>query len=465
MTKRCLLVNFLVCALLLFFTAGVFAQDDKGEALIIKGDGVSREMVFSRAELEGMSTGMVQVKYSATNNFPTDKLMYRKGIRLDYLLQKAGIKDDAQLLTCIASDGYARTFTVKELLEEERYCFAADGSKAKVPVMVALADSSKGFDSLDEIEMVLTMGQRVKEEQNNPWFVKYLQTIEVSTASPEQWPPVTFKNIAAGPDDVKIELKHSNFDMVKIYYTTDGSDPYINSDVYNVSASYYQPQLNQPVPVKGNTEIRAVAVGAGKIPSEIASTKITFDEAAVFSDMTGYDWALQAVEELNAQGIINGMGDSRFAPQESLTRAQFATMMILALGEEPYGGSRSTFSDVESKDWYYGYVEKAAEMGLIKGYPEGSFQPQKDLSREEMLTVIVQALGVKPESSTELLAPFASESRISDWARSYVAQAEALGILEHGHMVTEKNNGLFLDARGSSTRAEAAVTVYLMRGK
>jgi hypothetical protein len=349
-------------------------------------------------------------------------------------------------------------------LNSDRYYFAVDGSVVEVPTIIAFSDSSKGFDSMTNMELALTMGQRVPGEQNNPWFVKYLSTIEVSITMPDRWPQVTF-NKSAGPNGVTVKLQHSNFDTVKIYYTTDGTNPTVKSTVYNVSASYYQPELNQPIFVTDNTEIRAIAVGAGKSDSTVASTAVTFD-GAVFSDLGDYPWARISIEDLSRRGIINGMGDGRFAPAEPLTRAQFAKMIILALGE-PLNNTNPVprFIDVPKSAWHYAYIEKAAAIGIIKGYPDGTFRPDQVLSRQEMLTIVVQAMGINVEAgdvSADLLVPFAGESRISDWARIYVAHAEYRGILEHGHLVMESNQGLLFDAQEQAARAEAAVTVYRM---
>lgn len=455
-----MLVTMLVLAICL--TVNAAAAEEATETLTIKGDGVSREMTFSRAELEAMQAGIVQTVYSATNNYPSNKTMYRRGISLEYLLAQAGLKDSAKVLKFTSSDGYSRTFTRQELLTDARYYFADPGTAAPVPAIIAWADSSKGFDTMAEMELALTMGQRVKEEQTHPWFVKYLQTIEVSTTAPEQWPPVTFSK-APGPNGVSVAMQHPNFDAVKIYYTTDGSNPTLHSNVYNISASYYQPQLNQPIVVAGDTEIRATAIGAGKANSVVASTTVVFAGAG-FSDLGDYPWARLAIEELYRQGIVNGMGGSRFAPEEGLTRAQFAKMAVLAVGETPQTGGSSRFSDIKTSDWFYGYVEKAAALGLIKGYPEGIFRPDQALSREEMLTIAVQALNVKVEgpAAADLLAPFAGETRISDWARVNVCQAERLGLLEHGHMVTENGQGLAFDAQQQASRAEAAFTIHAM---
>ena len=360
MKKRFALVTIAMLVFILTMAVTALAEDSVLETLTIKGDGVSRELTFSLDELKALQEGNIQATYSVTNNFPTNRIIYRQGILLDYLLKQTGMKDSAMQLKFISSDGYSRTFTRQELINDSRYYFSEGAAPVKVPVIIALADSTKGFAFMTDIEPSLTMGQRVLEEQTNPWFVKYLQTIEVSTAQPEQWSPVTFGK-APGPNGVTITLQHPNFDAVKIYYTTDGSNPTINSNVYNVSASYYQPQLNQPIVVSSDTEIRAIAIGAGKTDSAVSSTAVVFNGVG-FSDLGSFGWARLAIEDLARKKIINGMGESRFAPQEGLTRAQFAKMVVLALEETPLTGESSRFSDIKTSNWFYGYVGKA-EIG------------------------------------------------------------------------------------------------------
>ncbi|NLT47005.1 MAG: hypothetical protein GXX92_01195 [Clostridiales bacterium] len=439
----------------------VFAGEEAVETLTIKGDGVNREITYSRHELERMAEARERFVYSATNNFPTEKLFYREGVSLDYLLKQAGIKDSAKQLKFISSDGYTRTFTRKELLEDLRYSFDEKGIKTQVSPTIAYSDSSKGFSSLSPIELCLTMGQRAVGEQNNPWFVKYLKTIEVSTAEPERWEEVTFKK-TPGPDGVTITPVHPRMDSVKIYYSLDGTNPTVHSRVYNISATYYQPQLNKPILVTKDAEVRAIAIGAGKNDSPVSTTTVTFGNTR-FTDLTDYSWARLAIESLAEQGIINGMGGSRFAPEQTLTRAQFATMMVLALGDKPSNEGTVPFNDVKAGDWYFGYVKKAATLGLINGYTDGTFRPDAKLSREEMITIAVKAAGMaelSAEKTEEILKKFSGQSRISSWARAHVALAEDIGILEHGHMVIDSAQGAILDAQKAAARAEAAVTVY-----
>ncbi|MDD3350822.1 MAG: S-layer homology domain-containing protein, partial [Eubacteriales bacterium] len=454
-----LLLLFLVVVVVIGSNVGGFVFADGAETqekLFLRGDGISKELQFTRSELAAMTEEVVQKEYSSTNNFPSTKTMYRKGILLESLLTLAGIKDSAEKLTFTSSDGYARTFTVKELLEDKRYVFAADGSRQEVPLMIAFSDSPKGFDSLSDMELTLTMGQRVCGEQTNPWFVKYLETIEVSTTKAEQWAAPTFTK-SVGAEGVSVTPNHTNLDMLKIYYTTDGSQPTLDSQVYNVSATYYQPQINLPILVSKDTEIRAIAIGAGKEDSPVATTAVSFGGSR-FTDLSGYAWAKIAIEDLAEKKIINGMGGTRFAPEQTLTRAQFATMMVLAMGESKGLATGSTFSDVTSADWFAPYVNKAAEKGWIKGYKDGTFGPEKTLSREEMAVILVQVLQKDPAGSVtqEQLKPFAAEKRISNWALPYVAWAESLGLIEHGHMAMETAEGLSYNSQQKALRAEAA---------
>lgn len=460
-----LMVMMWICLLCLPTTA--VATVGAGEFLTITGSGVEREISFSRAELEAMSDGISQHVYSVTNNFPNNKIMYRKGVSLAELLKQAGLKESAKQLQFIAADGYARNFTYQELLIDRRYCFETGGSALEVPVIIAFADSSKGFAAMSPVELVLTMGQRVPGEQTNPWFVKYLRTIVVGTSEPGQWPQVTFTQTAEA-DRMTVQLHHTNFDAVKIHYTLDGTEPTINSQVYNISASYYQPALNQPIVVPEKAEIKAIAIGAGKTNSAVMAATISRGAGGSFTDLDDYQWARPAIEELATKGIIRGMSSSRFVPGEPLTRAQFASLMVAALGEQPAERSGSAFSDVKPGDWFYSSVEKARELGLINGYPDGSFRPEQVLSRQEMIALVVQSMQktVGPEATRqELPASFATASRISEWAWPLVVQAEILGLLEHGHVVMDTADGLLIDAQQPAARAEAAAIVWRMLGK
>ncbi|MCL1906270.1 MAG: hypothetical protein FWG06_04630, partial [Clostridiales bacterium] len=207
---RCLGLLLLAAAVLLIPAPLARAVS---ETLTIKGDGVERELTYSRAELEAITPVRERHTYSLANNFPTEKTEYAAGISLSYLLEQAGLKDTARLLTFTASDGYKREFTVEELLYAPRYYFPKEGEKQPVPALICLQSSANGFEGLNDTEFKLIMGQRAKGEQTNPWFVKNLSLIEVSCEKPEQWPQVTFDRVS-GPDGVTLQLSHENINAV-----------------------------------------------------------------------------------------------------------------------------------------------------------------------------------------------------------------------------------------------------------
>ena len=386
---------FVVAALLL----PAVSAAAEAETLTIKGDGVEHEVSYSRADLEAMKGAIEQHCYSLANNFPTEKTEYINGVPLKYLLEQAGLKDAAQMLTFTASDGYKREFTVQELLYAPRYYFPQTGEKQPVPVIVCLKSSPSGFDKLEAGELRLVMGQRARGEQTNPWFVRYLSVIEVSCEKPAQWPAVTFNRVS-GPSGVTLQLLHESSDLVKIYYTTDGSEPTVGSEMYNVSTSYYQPELNKPLLIDKTTVVKAVAIGAGKEDSAVSSITVSFDDA-MFSDLAGFEWAKPAIEALAEQGIVNGVGGSRFDPSGSLTRGMFVTMLGRALSDNDGKAAMPKalqFPDVDYGSWYGPYVQWAVNEGIVKGYPDGTFKPQNFLTVEEMDIMAARASGAEQAS-------------------------------------------------------------------
>ena len=442
----------LAAAALLLTAAPALAE---GETLTIKGDGVAKEITYSRADLEALKGVAEQHYYSLSNNYPTEKVEYAYGIPLLYLLSQAGLKDEARLITVTAADGYKREFTVQELLYAPRYYFPATGEKRPVPAMVCLKSGADGAGSLVAGDMRLIMGQRARGEQNNPWFVKYLATIEVSCAKPAQWPEITFDRVS-GPEGVTLQLLHENPDSIKMYYTTDGSSPTVESKMYNISASYFQPQLNQPLLLNKTTVVRAVAIGAGKENSPVASITVSFD-GAMFSDLAGYDWAKPAIEALAAQGILSGVGDGRFDPAGNLTRGMFVTMLGRTLNKgkpaAPPAATARRFADVDYNSWYGSHIQWAVDEGIVSGYPDGAFKPANPLTVEEMIVMAMRAGRMTSTAAVTI-------SGVSEWAKPFVAIAENNHLLVRGYLSQESASGIRVDGQKKASRAEAAALLY-----
>jgi hypothetical protein len=158
------------------------------------------------------------------------------------------------------------------------------------------------------------------------------------------------------------------------------------------------------------------------------------------------------------------MHENHFAPDNKVTRAEFATIIVKALGLTP-DASKASFSDVRAGAWYAGAVGAAAEAGIIKGYANGTFKPNAYVTREEVAAMVVQALKVAGQDTavtdaeiTQHLAQFKDGAKIASWAKSAVAAAAKYGIIKGD------NKGAFTPVN-NSTRAESAVMVKKMLTK
>jgi len=288
-------LSFLVlisCWLMLDRPVG--AEDLEPMGLEITGDGVSKPRSFSLSELQSM--GQYQQVYSTINTWPSKKWYVGRGVRLRDLLALAGVKPNAQLINFSSQDGYVVTLTVKELVQDQRYLFphfmdqgGSDGTitgpstdAEKVEPMLAILSaegSDRPADMNDMNALLLMFGQRAITEQTNNVFLRNTNSIEVLTTPPPEWdsPRANMESgeVASG---TQIELNNKRNDADKIYYTTDGTIPNINSPIFNWSAKRWWSQrpdslksVNKPIEIKEGTIIKAITIGPGKADSEVVT--------------------------------------------------------------------------------------------------------------------------------------------------------------------------------------------------
>lgn len=116
-------------------------------------------------------------------------------------------------------------------------------------------------------------------------------------------------------------------------------------------------------------------------------------------------WAVRFVQKTFQYKLMKGVNKTeiRFAPQDKMTRAQFATLLLRMLGEEPNTNAKQTFQDVKPDSWYYGYVMKMKEKGIIQGVDPYSFCPDQSIVRQDMAIMIARAFNlVALESKVDL---------------------------------------------------------------
>ena len=186
--------------------------------------------------------------------------------------------------------------------------------------------------------------------------------------------------------------------------------------------------------------------GGGSYVTSTASPTVPADEPKTdeFGDMANH-WAREYAVKLLNRGIINGFPDGNFRPDKSITRAEFAKMVVLALGLHANGAD--LYPDVTSDSWYYSFVAAATEAGLINGDGNG-FLPDHMIVRQDAATILARAMEYKNKELPEFDPEFLDAEYIADYARNAVKNLCGLGIITG-------DNGAFRPA-DSLTRAEAS---------
>jgi Leucine-rich repeat (LRR) protein/subtilisin family serine protease len=185
----------------------------------------------------------------------------------------------------------------------------------------------------------------------------------------------------------------------------------------------------------------------------VVSSNVTFD------DVKGH-WAQGDIELLATKRIVAGQSAASFAPEQKVTRAQFAALLVRSLGlAEPKVGS--TFTDVPAEAWYASAVAAAVQTSLLEGFEDGTFRPDALITREQMAVMVNRALKAagKPTAANPAdaakLAKFQDSQTISSWARDAVAGSMKSGI------ISGVTHSAFQPA-DHATRAQAAVMLKRM---
>ncbi len=139
--------------------------------------------------------------------------------------------------------------------------------------------------------------------------------------------------------------------------------------------------------------------------------------AATPSDVVGTNYE-DAVNVLTELGVVEGYKDGTYKPGNIVTRAEMATLIVKALGLNDYAVGRSSFTDMNGH-WADPYVAYATSLGVLSGYTDGTFRPNQTVTYDQAITMLVQALGYK------------GEYLVGGYPGAYVAQAKTLGILDN----------------------------------
>ncbi|KOP64722.1 hypothetical protein AMS62_05215 [Bacillus sp. FJAT-18019] len=191
-----------------------------------------------------------------------------------------------------------------------------------------------------------------------------------------------------------------------------------------------------------------------------------------------FHWSKDAVSDLASRMILNGTGLAEawaetnvdqpeaihFAPNAQVSRAEFAAMIVRALGLDEVQVGVSAFQDVGADDWYNGVITQAVQYELLQGYEDGRFRPAQSITRQEAMAVMARVMklagitsAVNEVEAASVLSPHQDLEELSDWAKPAAAV-----LLKHGIVL---GSGAGLKPLQKLSRGEAAVMLQrLLKG-
>lgn len=172
-----------------------------------------------------------------------------------------------------------------------------------------------------------------------------------------------------------------------------------------------------------------------------------------YPDVAKKYWASQQVGYIGTLGLIKGYPDGSFKPEGNITRAELSTLLVrtqVSGDKNVPAAKKKVFNDVPLKHWAAKYVNLAAKNKIVKGYPDGTFKPSANVTRAEGLTMIARFGGVKE-------IPYTSEAfadvKAKHWAAPIIAGAKKAGMLLY-------LKGKPFEPSRKLTRAEAVEMLY-----
>ncbi len=179
-----------------------------------------------------------------------------------------------------------------------------------------------------------------------------------------------------------------------------------------------------------------------------------------YPDLPQNHWAYEAVTFLTDKKIVVGYPDGLYRPDQKVTRAEFSTMVIKALGlYEKETKQMFDYVDIQNH-WANRNIQVASYYGLVKGYPGGYFYPNRDVTRMEALSVVLNSLkpeNIDSEQAQHFLSIYKDYSDIPSWAEIQAGQAQMLGLVYNtpGHETT-------FEPMRPATRGELARFIFNM---
>jgi parallel beta-helix repeat protein len=249
----------------------------------------------------------------------------------------------------------------------------------------------------------------------------------------------TYSDRAAIPDYAKDEVNTATKkEIVVSYPDTKQLDPTKDATRAEVAAMVYQALVDANQVSEVNSDY-------------IVSATPDDNQPKTFPDIQNH-WAKPFIEGLLDKGLISGFGDGTFKPNEKMTRAQYAALLVKAFDPEPKREAKN-FLDVSDKSWAKDVIQKAYRGGFLSGYPGDMFRQGDNVERVQVLVSLVNGLELS-ESDDNALDFYEDSDDIPEYGKEEVATATKKQIVVN-HPDVKK-----LDPTKAATRGEVAAMVY-----
>ncbi|MCP1187452.1 S-layer homology domain-containing protein [Paenibacillus sp. 1781tsa1] len=173
-------------------------------------------------------------------------------------------------------------------------------------------------------------------------------------------------------------------------------------------------------------------------------------------------WGKIDVNNIAARLDLKGNGDNTFSPNRQVTRSEFAEIVVLGLGLMRQDAPQNLFPDVNNSAWFRNAVALANEFGIVRGYDNGNFYGNQEITREQGFAMVARAYrliepeaSISPDQVNAELERYSDAANVSNWAKEDVAQLIAAGIIQG-------NGPEILSPKTTMTRAEVTALIARM---
>ena len=249
--------------------------------------------------------------------------------------------------------------------------------------------------------------------------------------------------LASNTKEVAREMLGKNFNSLSEFQT----------ELDNLSKKHKQQTSGGSSSGGGNSGNGSGGMGStpGIYQIPVVAEQPTNDEKEIFNDISGVSWAHEAIYALFQKGVVNGIDEGKFSPNQTLTREQLAKIICLGFEISEPKITGNNFEDVKNGEWYYKSVDTLYNSGIMKGVSDNLFGVGMEVTRQDIAVVIYRLIanGEKTEASKE----FSDGNEISEYARDAVAFLVEKGILNGFE------DGSFRP-KTACTRAQAVKIIY-----